>query len=90
MASKVILLFRYIYKITDFGAARELNEADQSFVSIYGTEEYLVYLNIYCFDGLMGRVSPSEPRGCRFNPGRSHTKDYNSVNRILGLAFSLS
>ncbi|XP_057296093.1 serine/threonine-protein kinase TBK1-like [Hydractinia symbiolongicarpus] len=31
---------RYIYKITDFGAARELREAEQ-FQSVYGTEEYL-------------------------------------------------
>eukprot|EP00795_Rhopilema_esculentum_P002443 gene2443-18096_t len=30
-----------IYKLTDFGAARQLNNADQSFMSIYGTEEYL-------------------------------------------------
>ncbi|XP_074094737.1 I-kappaB kinase epsilon [Cotesia typhae] len=29
-----------IYKLTDFGAARELNE-DQQFFSLYGTEEYL-------------------------------------------------
>ncbi|EDO44386.1 predicted protein, partial [Nematostella vectensis] len=29
-----------VYKLTDFGAARELMESDQ-FVSIYGTEEYL-------------------------------------------------
>lgn len=29
-----------IYKLTDFGAARELQE-DQQFVSLYGTEEYL-------------------------------------------------
>lgn len=29
-----------IYKLTDFGAARELEE-DQQFVSLYGTEEYL-------------------------------------------------
>lgn len=29
-----------LYKLTDFGAAREL-EDDQKFVSIYGTEEYL-------------------------------------------------
>lgn len=29
-----------IYKLTDFGAARELQE-DQKFVSLYGTEEYL-------------------------------------------------
>ncbi len=30
-----------VYKLTDFGAAREL-EDDEKFVSIYGTEEYLV------------------------------------------------
>lgn len=32
---------RSVYKLTDFGAAREL-EDDESFSSIYGTEEYLV------------------------------------------------
>ncbi|TRY93379.1 hypothetical protein DNTS_032871 [Danionella cerebrum] len=31
---------RSVYKLTDFGGAREL-EDDQTFVSIYGTEEYL-------------------------------------------------
>lgn len=30
-----------VYKLTDFGAARQL-EDDEKFVSIYGTEEYLV------------------------------------------------
>lgn len=30
-----------IYKLTDFGAARELDD-DEHFVSVYGTEEYLV------------------------------------------------
>ena len=30
-----------IYKLTDFGAARELEE-DQQFMSLYGTEEYFV------------------------------------------------
>lgn len=30
-----------IYKLTDFGAAREL-EDDEKFLSLYGTEEYLV------------------------------------------------
>jgi len=30
-----------VYKLTDFGAAREL-EDDQQFMSLYGTEEYLV------------------------------------------------
>jgi TANK-binding kinase 1 len=29
-----------IYKLTDFGAARELDD-DQQFMSLYGTEEYL-------------------------------------------------
>ena len=31
---------KIIYKLTDFGAARELQD-DQQFVSLYGTEEYL-------------------------------------------------
>lgn len=30
-----------IYKLTDFGAARRLDD-DEKFVSVYGTEEYLV------------------------------------------------
>ena len=34
-------LCRSVYKITDFGAARELQD-DETFMSIYGTEEYLV------------------------------------------------
>lgn len=34
-----------IYKLTDFGAARVL-EDDQPFMSLYGTEEYLVILLI--------------------------------------------
>ena len=29
-----------VYKLTDFGAARELQD-DQQFMSLYGTEEYL-------------------------------------------------
>ncbi|XP_061488091.1 inhibitor of nuclear factor kappa-B kinase subunit epsilon isoform X3 [Rhineura floridana] len=33
-----------IYKLTDFGAARELDD-DEKFESVYGTEEYLVFLN---------------------------------------------
>ena len=37
------------YKLTDFGAAREL-EDDQQFMSLYGTEEYLVrFLTIIVF-----------------------------------------
>lgn len=30
-----------IYKLTDFGAARELDD-EEKFISVYGTEEYLV------------------------------------------------
>lgn len=36
---------RPVYKLTDFGAAREL-EDDEKFVSIYGTEEYLVRMQL--------------------------------------------
>lgn len=36
---------RSVYKLTDFGAAREL-EDDEKFVSIYGTEEYLVRMQL--------------------------------------------
>jgi len=32
---------RFLYKLTDFGSAREFDESDMS-VSVYGTEEYLV------------------------------------------------
>ena len=34
-----------VYKLTDFGAARELEEEEQ-FMSLYGTEEYLVKLRL--------------------------------------------
>lgn len=34
---------RSTYKLIDFGAARELSDEEQ-FVSLYGTEEYLVSL----------------------------------------------
>ena len=38
-----------IYKLTDFGAARELQD-DQQFMSLYGTEEYLVtYLSFHSY-----------------------------------------
>ena len=37
---------RSIYKLTDFGAARELQEEEQ-FMSLYGTEEYLVCAQYY-------------------------------------------
>lgn len=38
-----------IYKLSDFGAARKLDD-DEKFVSVYGTEEYLVsdFLVTFC------------------------------------------
>lgn len=41
---------RSVYKLTDFGAAREL-EDDEQFVSLYGTEEYLVSPRHTCTAG---------------------------------------
>ena len=35
-------LFRSVYKLTDFGAAKELENDEEQFYSLYGTEEYLV------------------------------------------------
>lgn len=35
-------LFSSIYKLTDFGSAREQSSAEENFMSIHGTEEYLV------------------------------------------------
>jgi hypothetical protein len=35
------VVLSFVYKLTDFGAAREL-APEQEFMSIYGTEEYLV------------------------------------------------
>lgn len=34
--------YRNLYKLTDFGAARQLQHEDEQFMSLYGTEEYLV------------------------------------------------
>lgn len=48
-----------IYKLTDFGAARELEE-DQQFVSLYGTEEYL-------HPDLYERAVLRKPAGKSFN-----------------------
>lgn len=45
---------RSVYKLTDFGAAREL-EDDEKFVSIYGTEEYLVRMQLSLLNGLVAR-----------------------------------
>ena len=36
-----MFFIRAVYKLIDFGAARELEEEEQ-FMSLYGTEEYLV------------------------------------------------
>jgi len=41
---------RSIYKLIDFGAARQLQD-DQQFMSLYGTEEYLV--DILCCYGTL-------------------------------------
>ena len=42
----VLTYYRSIYKLTDFGAARELEQNDECFTSLYGTEEYLVSIKI--------------------------------------------
>jgi hypothetical protein len=34
-----------VFKLIDFGAARELDHGEEQFMSLYGTEEYLV--NMY-------------------------------------------
>jgi len=39
-------MFRFLYKLTDFGSAREFDENELS-TSVYGTEEYLVSSFIY-------------------------------------------
>uniref|UniRef100_A0A8B9JSR9 Inhibitor of nuclear factor kappa B kinase subunit epsilon n=1 Tax=Astyanax mexicanus TaxID=7994 RepID=A0A8B9JSR9_ASTMX len=51
---------RSIYKLTDFGAAREL-EDDETFMSIYGTEEYLVRLALDITTVYSVSVSLSNP-----------------------------
>ena len=42
----ISLYFRSIYKLTDFGAAKELEHEEEQFMSLYGTEEYLVILSL--------------------------------------------
>ena len=49
-----------IYKLTDFGAARELDD-DEKFISVYGTEEYLV-------SGMLGTRCPK----LRATPAAGH------------------
>ena len=39
-----LFVFRSIYKLTDFGAAKQLDHEEEQFMSLYGTEEYLVIL----------------------------------------------
>lgn len=39
------LTCRSVYMLTDFGAARALEE-EETFTSIYGTEEYLVIIDL--------------------------------------------
>jgi len=41
-----VFMFRFLYKLTDFGSAREFDENELS-TSVYGTEEYLVSSFIY-------------------------------------------
>lgn len=50
-----------IYKLTDFGAAREL-EDDEKFVSVYGTEEYLVSMAPRCAGGQHPSLHPTVRR----------------------------
>ena len=45
---QILFYYSFVYKLTDFGAAREL-EGSEEFKSIYGTEEYLVS-NFSLFD----------------------------------------
>ena len=33
-----------VYVLTDFGAAKELQHEEETFMSIYGTEEYIVII----------------------------------------------
>jgi serine/threonine protein kinase len=40
----IVVNYRSIYKLIDFGAARELND-EEHFLSLCGTPEYLVWLN---------------------------------------------
>jgi len=46
MSTLLSILFafnRLVYKLTDFGSAREFDDSDnEMFMSMYGTEEYLV------------------------------------------------
>lgn len=51
-----------IYKLTDFGAAREL-EDDEKFVSVYGTEEYLVSAAPGCAGGQHPSLHPTALHG---------------------------
>ncbi|NXR54854.1 IKKE kinase, partial [Hippolais icterina] len=66
-----------IYKLTDFGAAREL-EDDEKFVSVYGTEEYLVRgarPRLVAL-GVLGEADPC--------PSVPHLGDLGSLIRVFG------
>lgn len=39
--------FRSVYKLTDFGAAKQLEDDEEPFMSLYGTEEYLVNIVLF-------------------------------------------
>jgi hypothetical protein len=41
----IYIFFRSVYKLTDFGAAKQLENDEEQFMSLYGTEEYLVYIS---------------------------------------------
>lgn len=77
---------RSVYKLTDFGAARELDD-DEKFVSIYGTEEYLVRRKccfIYscsCCE-INSKASPS----CifqSFTENTAHPLSYQKCNQVF-------
>ena len=53
----LVVRCRSVYKLTDFGAARQLPE-DGEFMSLYGTEEYLVSLPSLLFSA---DIPPAPP-----------------------------
>jgi len=40
----ICVFFSSVYVLTDFGAAKELQNEEETFMSIYGTEEYIVII----------------------------------------------
>lgn len=43
---KLFVYYSPVYILTDFGAAKELGE-EETFMSIYGTEEYIVNIDFF-------------------------------------------